>query len=174
MTENLKEQSLVLRAQLGDESALSALIKRWRPGLITHAIRISGRGDLAADAVQEALLTVCEKLKQLRDPRLAKSWAYKIVTNKCMDQIRNESKQNAIQAQHVGLADAHDDNVNDYGFVWRLMTKNERVLLSLRFGQDMSVTEIAAVLGIPRGTVKSRLFYARRRLKRLLKGEGDV
>ncbi len=179
------DDMLVLSCQSGDARALELLARRWHPRLIQHAYRLTGNREAAADAAQEAWIGIVRGMRGLRDPALFGSWALRIVRNKSRDWIRKESRRRgaARELESLAAADgAHsgpgtedsDPSAGSHAAVASLrramehLSEEQRVILRLFYVEDRSVAEIAEILGRPPGTVKSRLFYARRRLRESL------
>ncbi len=168
----------MLQCQEGDGDALKTLIARWQPRLARLAWRLTGEREAARDVVQDAWLAIVRGLKRLDDPARFRWWAYRIVTNKCADWIRRRSvRRSAAQELRDAAASTRDDSsnqtdsANDVARMRDAMAKlpdEQRAVLSLHYLDEMGVREIARVLGVPDGTVKSRLHHARNRLKEAL------
>jgi DNA-directed RNA polymerase specialized sigma24 family protein len=82
------DEMLVLYAIDGKQDALDLLARRWRPRHYAHARRLLNRGDLAADAVQDAWISIVRGLWRLQDPAMFPAWSYSIVTRRCQDLLR--------------------------------------------------------------------------------------
>ena len=168
----------MLQCQEGDGDALEALIARWQPRLARLAWRLTGEREAARDAVQDSWLAIVRGLKRLDDPARFRWWAYRIVTNKCADWIRRRSiRRGAAKELRDVAASKRDDSLNqtdsadDAARMLDAMAKlldEQRAVLSLHYLDEMGVREIAGVLDVPEGTVKSRLHHARNRLKEAL------
>ncbi len=172
------DELLVFRCQDGDEASLSLLVRRWQKRLWLHALRLTGRPDTASEVCQEAWLAIIRNLRQLRDPAAFRSWAYGIVTRKAADWVRDRQRQRALAERAVikeeldaidaGNAD-HEQEIAVLRIALRRMPEKHRLVLTLFYLEGMSIVEIAKVLAISAGTVKSRLFHARELLKKLVK-----
>ncbi|MCU0961979.1 MAG: RNA polymerase sigma factor [Pirellulaceae bacterium] len=169
------EELLVLRAQGGDHRALAALVDYWHPPLTRHALRLTGEADGAAEVMQESWLAIVRSLGRLTDPACARSWAYRIVTHKCTDWVRRRARSRQVtqplqEDMLTELSPSHDsqDESGRLRDALRLLAREQRVILSMFYVDDMSVREIAEACSLPAGTVKSRLFHARNRLKQIL------
>ncbi len=168
----------MLQCQEGDGDALKTLISRWQPRLARLAWRLTGEREAARDVVQDAWLAIVRGLKRLDDPARFRSWAYRIVTNKCADWIRRRRvRRSAANELRDSAASTRDDSSNqtdsadDVARMLDAMAKlpdEQRAVLSLHYLDEMGVREIARVLGVSEGTVKSRLHHARNRLKEAL------
>ncbi len=170
------DELLVLRAQDGDEQAFSVLVGRWQRRLLRHAIHLTDRTDGAADVVQESWLAIARGIGRLDDPACFPRWALQIVTRKAADWIRQRRRERTL----LGRAAVNhrespepcervpDERVDLLRDAVRRLPSDRRALLSMIYLDNLSVAAVAEVLGIPAGTVKSRLHHARQELKQLL------
>ncbi len=169
------EQLLVLRAQDGDQSAMSGLIEHWQVRLTRYALHLTGSSDGAADVMQEVWLSVVRSLRRLDDPSRFRPWVYRIVANKCTDWIRARARSRnttePLEANDVAAAAPTADTSNEMvrlrGAIGQLPAE-KRMILAMFYLDDVSICDIAQLLNIPEGTVKSRLFHARNQLKQIL------
>lgn len=167
---------LVLSAQGGSERAFSELHALWKDDLrrLCH-VKVQ-QAEAAAEIVNEAWLTIARGLHGIDDPACFPRWAFRIVDRRCADWIRARSRdrrrETAAAAEVERLApptglpsEPTDEMVHLRSAIDRLAT-DERELLHLYYDLERSVAEIADVLGIPAGTVKSRLFSLRETLRK--------
>ncbi len=178
--DRLNDELLVLRCQEGDAEAFEALVDRWQPRLWRHAWRLTGDESAAWDALQEAWIGISRGLNRLADPAAFSAWAYQIVSNKCRDSVRRERRQREaaeiyfesiqLEEQEMATAEQQHDSLKE---ALEQLSGPDRAVLSLRYEEQFDTAEIAAILGIPEGTVKSRLFYARKRLRKYLEQNDD-
>jgi len=167
---------LALRCQTGDPDAFADLVAVMERPLLFYAMSLTGNQDAALDVLQDVWLKVVRGIRRLHDPGSLKPWLYAITHGVAVDRIRrNYRRDKAEQAQ---LDDAV--NIDEPSFdeedatrlrdaLSRLGVKHREVLV-LHFLQDLSIQEIADVVGCSEGTVKSRIHYAKRQLKEILKG----
>ncbi|HVS15144.1 MAG TPA: RNA polymerase sigma factor [Thermoanaerobaculia bacterium] len=185
-SETVMDELLVLRAQEGDMRALSLLAGRWNDRFLAHAWRLTGDRDAGRDVVQEAWLAIVRRLPTLGDVSRFRAWAYRIVGNKSRDWIRGRRRRRAgverlsrepidavtdpeaAQSQEPG----GEPETGRLRAELRRLDAEHRVVLSLFYLEGLKVREIADALELPRGTVKSRLFYAREQLRRALFDQG--
>ena len=175
------DELLVLRCQDGDASALNELVDRWQSRFVGHACRLTGQRDSARDAVQEAWLAIVRGMGRLDDPTRFAPWAYRIVGNKAVDWVRRQGRrrrldQDLLDEQRREEELARGELAGDQGqellvAALRALPRPQQALLALYYQDGFSVREIADILEIPAGTVKSRLFHARGQLKRALEGD---
>ncbi len=176
--EDIQDELLVLRCQEGDSAALEALIARWQPRFGRLAWRLTGQREAARDIVQDVWLAIVRGLRRLDDPALFRTWAYRIVKNKCTDWIRRRAVERTaskgLKDAAASVPGASSNETDSAGEVAQMrdalgnLPDEQRAILSLHYLDDMSLVEITRVLGVPVGTVKSRLYHARNRLKQAL------
>lgn len=177
------DELLVLRCQDGDSLALDELVGRWQSRFVGHACRLTGQPEAAHDAVQDAWMAIVGGIGRLDDPARFAPWAYRIVSNKCVDWVRKQGRRRKL-SQELGDERRREEEINrrdrsPTGERGRLvealrgLAPDRQALLGLYYQDGFSVREIAEILEIPAGTVKSRLFHARGELKRALEGEKE-
>ena len=167
------DEYLVLSAQAGSAVALDALARRWTPRLLRHAQHLLGSAEQARDAAQETWLAIVRGIRRLDDPARFPGWAYAIASRKCADTIRGNARLRAFRGKAQG--DPTDDPALcltderlDIKSALSRLPDEQAVVMSMFYGADLSVDEIAAALTVPPGTVKSRLHAAREALKIML------
>ncbi len=173
-SDRVYDELLVLHAQDGENEALNELVRRWQPRLIAYAIRVTGHREAARDITQEAWLAMVRSLRKLDDPARFPAWAYRIVKNKCIDWIRSRQRQRAGEEKiemelkiDAGLDHSGDEIAALRKMIAKLPEESRQVLI-MHYTEGFSTAEIGDALGIPRGTVKSRLHHARLALKTML------
>ncbi len=158
---------LVMQAQDGDRRSMEALVRRWQKRLWTHAYRLTGRGEAAWDITQQAWLAIIKGLGRLHDPASFRAWAYRIVANKAMDHLKSETPPGAPPRWEAEPRAPRQERRAILQDLLHRMEPDKRALLVLYYLEGLTVTEVAFVLGIPPGTVKSRLHASRAELKKL-------
>lgn len=170
------DEYLVTSSQAGSRAAFDALARRWTPRLLRYAARTLGPGrdstERVRDVVQETWLGAIRGLNRLEDPAQFAAWIYGIARRKCVDAIRKnvhrrqmDAHLQAVVEPCTGDADTARERSLDLAGAIDRLTDDQRAVVHLFYGEDLTVAEIAAVLAIPPGTVKSRLFHARDALK---------
>lgn len=127
--------------------------------------------DMARDVVQETWIGAIRGLSGLRDPAQFPAWIYGIATRKCADVIRSSVRRRRLDAhsQTVDVIPGADvERQIDMAAGIGQLPPKQRATVHLFYGEDLTVDEIASALGVPAGTVKSRLHQARQALKRHL------
>jgi RNA polymerase sigma-70 factor (ECF subfamily) len=168
------DTELVIRAQHGDEGAFTSLAVAVGDRLHAVAHRILRDIDLAEDATQQALLNVWRDLPQLRDPARFDAWSYRLLVRACYAEARrtrrSASNQRLLPADEPmgadGLGTVVDRDQLERGF--RRLSIDHRAVVVLHHYLDLPLSEVAGTLGVPEGTVRSRLHYAMRGLRAAL------
>ena len=179
------DRDLLGRARRGDQEAFSQLIVQYQVPLYNMALRMVGGPDDAADITQEAFLRAWEKIRTLRDAPF-KSWLFQIAANLCYDFFRRGKRYGMMPEDEdkiVGLGIATPDpqeraEANERNALVResiaALDHDMRVAIVLRDVNGMAYDEIAAVLRVPLGTVKSRIARARAQVQERLQQHPDI
>ena len=160
---------LVERCLGGDTAAFRPLVERYQRVLFTVAVRMLGDGDEAADATQSAFVHAYQKLRTFDHGHKFFSWLYRILVNECLNVRRSRHPQEPLNAGLATREDPHRDaeqaelRADVQAALLRLPSAYREVVV-LRHYAGLSYVEIAAALGVPEKTVKSRLYSARQRL----------
>ena len=168
-----EEDVLVLEAQKGSEKAFSLLYRHYYGPLVRYAWRLLGDRERAQDVVQDAWVTIARKMQGLRDVRAFRAWAYRSVRWRAVDMIREKSL--------VSLSDISEPKAScqtsEQGMTpdqlqraIAALPQVEGEAVYLFYLEELTAREIAAVLKIPTGTVKTRLMRARSRLRQYITG----
>jgi len=167
------DELLLVQARSGDRRAAERLAIRWYPRLKRAARRILRDADLADDAVQEAWAGICSGWLGLSDPGRFPAWAYGILSRKCADSlrriVRDRENQQARPAPPDSQADFSSDRMG-LNAAFASLPDDQRIAATLFFGEGLTLTDISDATCAPLGTVKSRLFHARQKLKAALSG----
>jgi RNA polymerase sigma factor (sigma-70 family) len=174
------EELLVIRARTGERAAFADLAALRGARLLVHATRLLNDRDAARDVVQEAWIDILRGLPGLRDARAFPAWATRIVTRRCASHVkRRVTARNLARDVAIAVPD-HAENAGPQAADARSvraaiadLPPDQAATVALFYMEDMSVAEVSIALDIPRGTVKTRLMHARKKLKQALKGEND-
>jgi len=160
------QRSLVERASRGDHDAFAVLVRAAIGRLDTAARLILRDPELARDAVQDGLTKAWRDLRQLRDPDHFDAWLYRLTVNCCLEAVRRR-KRRPIE---VEITELETPSVPDLANtvadrelidgVLRRLDPHERAIVVMHYYLGLPLTEVAGSLGIPVGTVKSRLHRA--------------
>jgi RNA polymerase sigma-70 factor (ECF subfamily) len=171
------DRDLVVAAQAGDRDAFAVLARTQVDRLYALANRILRDTGLAEDAAQQALVAIWRELPTLRNPDRFASWATRILVNECNSEARRRSRYAAelrvITTDPPAGGDAVlafvDRDELERGF--RRLPPEQRAVLVLHHYLGLEPAEIAIELGIPPGTVRSRLHYAHRAMRAVLEAD---
>lgn len=172
----LSEEALVLQAAAGDERAYGVLVKRYYNRLFNFVRSMVRNEELAEDITQESLVKAYFSLKKLHNPGSFKSWLFRIANNNTLDWLRRKrlpqiDVDEQLRESYVDKRSSPEDSVMDDARNTHIhaaldqLKPDQKAILVMCDLQGLSYQEIAAALGIPFGTVQSRIFYARRKLK---------
>lgn len=168
---------LVVRAQNGDGSAFEALALQAHPRLQRVAVGILRDPDVAEDAVQQALLAIWRDLRRLRDPRRFDGWSYRLLLRRCYAEAKRRPRwgfDDDLDEQDEPVAGDTFGSVvvrDQLERAFHRLTVDHRAVVVLHHLMDLPVEEVADVLGVPVGTVKSRLSRAMRGLRAAIEAD---
>ncbi len=166
--DRIRDELLVLRAQAGADG-LDALVTRWQPALWRHAYRMTRNAQDASDVAQDAWVAIVRRLDRLEDPAAFPGWAFQIVTNKCRDWARKETRRKRTVAAYKSEVPTQRDpprQADDrLGRALGELNDELRQLVALYYEEEFSVREVSEIVGLKVGTVKSRLHRARQELR---------
>jgi RNA polymerase sigma-70 factor (ECF subfamily) len=169
------ELELIKQAQQGDRRAFGQLVRLHREGAVNVVYRMCGDAELAEEAAQEAFIRAWTNLPRYKPRSPFRNWLYRIATNVAVDALR--SQKETVDVESVDVPDAESGpealtEVRERGERVRqavlALPPASRAVVVLREYEDLSYKEIADTLGIPIGTVMSRLNYARSLLRQTL------
>jgi RNA polymerase sigma-70 factor (ECF subfamily) len=169
---------MALRCQAGEPGAFEDLIAVMERPLLYYAASLTGNLDSGLDVLQEVWIKVLRGIRNLRDPGSLRSWLYTITHGIAVDRIRrNTSRERAEQVELEDFQEAEEPSFadEDADVVHQALSQislSHREVLVLHFLEDLSLAEIAKVVGCSEGTVKSRMHYAKRAMREILRG-GD-
>jgi RNA polymerase sigma-70 factor (ECF subfamily) len=174
------DEELARRSASGDAGAFGELVRRHEGRVYNVALRMTGREEDAHDATQDAFLTAYRKLGSFRGDAAFTTWMHRVTVNATYDLLRKRARtpdpvaepQEMPAASRVADAD-HADRVSqelDVRGALASVPEEFRAVLVLHDMQDLPLEEVATILGLPIGTVKSRCHRARVALGRTLEG----
>ncbi len=165
--EQIIDEILVMDCQSGRVKAMEMLVSRWQKRLWQYAYHLTGNADAAWDITQEGWLGIIKGIRKLHDPARFRAWAYKIITNKANDWIKKKNDTRHISIEETDVAQHEAKKGIGVKELVQKLDFKKKVVLSLYYFEQLSVSEISVALKIPKGTVKSRLAGAREDLKKL-------
>lgn len=167
---------LAVRCQLGEREAFDELIRRWAMPLRRYVGRVAGNAD-ADELVQDIWLRVLQGIGRLQDPAKIRAWLFGIAHRRLMDRFREryaeplEADTSADELASESINPDRELEARELERGLEQLPPPERAVLSLFYLEELSLTEVAQVLAVPVGTIKSRLFRARKLLRQQLNGE---
>lgn len=188
----MTQELLVARAKAGDESAFAALVEENQKKVYALALRMVGDPEDAADLAQEAFLSAWKGLPQFQGTAAFSTWLYRLTTNACIDFLRREARRkrtgSVLSLDDTGDGDSlelPDDRADPHRALEQQQTREQiaqamaklseehRRVLALREVAGLSYAQIADLLGVEEGTVKSRIARARLALRKKLLDAGN-
>ena len=183
----LVEFELIQKAQKGDAAAFNQIVTAYRRRILGTISRLIGRPEDVEDVAQEVFMRLYFSLEQLRTPEVFEPWLYRLNVNACYDYLRKnkrrpESRMADLSEQQVMMADAAAgsraesedlerrrirDTVNN---LLSSVSEEDRVLLTMKEVEGLSLKELEKVYGVNENALKVRLFRARQRVLKNMKG----
>jgi RNA polymerase sigma-70 factor (ECF subfamily) len=176
-----RDEWIVLRCQHGDPEAFGDLVREMERPLLYFAQKLVNDEDKALDVLQEVWLKAFQTIRRLEEPRLVRTWLYRITRGLAIDRVRKdvaEERRERVRAEEpVDLDEEPSFDEEDAAALHRALDAlhvRHREVLVLHFLEEMTIPEMSAALDCPKGTVKSRIHYAKRALKEALRGKSHV
>jgi RNA polymerase sigma-70 factor (ECF subfamily) len=175
-TERALDGYLIALIRGGSREAFDRLVRRWTPKILRYAGRVLGTPEAARDVVQETWIGVIRGLKRLDDDAQFPPWIYGIAHRKCIDSIRLAQRQRRLSTrleQECAVAadcllQPEPGETAELRMAIARLSQDHREVVRLFYGEELSIVDIASILAVPAGTVKSRLHHARASLKNYL------
>jgi len=179
---------LLARIAAGEEAAMADFYGRFSRQVYAFALRSCGRPEEAEDVVVEAMYEVWKSAGRFAGGSLVRTWLFSIARHKLIDRARRAGPRHTVELDDVadGLADenpgafehlARTQNAAALKGCMERLSPEHRECVHLVFFGELALAEVAAVQGCPENTVKTRLFHAKRQLRRCLErrlgSEGD-
>ena len=185
----MNEQHLLEQAQRGDQAAFGELVQLYEKKVYALTLRMCKNPDDAAEAAQEAFLAAWQGLKFFRGESSFSTWLYRLASNASVDLLRREQRHRGAAGPSLNDEETYADVPSDapdpqtlaerselrqqIEAGLRAMTPEHREVLILREMHQLSYDEIARVLSLDTGTVKSRISRARKQLRNFLLRSGN-
>lgn len=167
---NLNDEELMVRSARGDKQAFSELYKRYA-GRLNYYFSSMFRFDnlKANDFSHDLFLKIIEHGDSYNKEKKFSTWIYSIAANMCKNEFRRLNHERSYQENETGITPVHLDFAEEHidfkiashelKSIMEELSSESRGLILLRYSEELSVKEIAQIIGIPEGTVKSRIFY---------------
>lgn len=180
----MNEILLISRARTGDREAFGALVEQYRDNVYRLAYRMCGNEYDADEAAQEAFVAAWRALPNFRGDAKFSTWLYRLTTNAAIDVMRREKRHQTVgDGEMIEVADDSDspqetvERTEQQEAVQKALaalSEEYREVLLLRYMEELDYAEIAEVLKLPSGTVKSRINRAKAALKTALLKSGNI
>ncbi|MBT8395219.1 MAG: sigma-70 family RNA polymerase sigma factor [Bacteroidia bacterium] len=173
----LDDSWLVEQYKAGHKNALTVLVKRWHIKLCKQAFWYSKDYDAAKDIAQDGWRVIIDKIDTLKDSKRFGSWALSIVSNKSKDWLRKRTRSKTqldVYSQEMS-SDLNNQDINADEISINVMQvinelpSNQQLVLKMFYLESYTIADISKTLNVSKGTIKSRLFYAREKLKVIIK-----
>jgi len=188
LDEHIDEPRLLERSRQGDLAAFNALVERYQQSVYNLCLRMLSSPQAAEDATQEAFIAAFKAIRSFRGDAF-RPWLFRIASNACYDEMRRRRSRPAVSLDEPHGEDSHTIDVpaadptpqdraeqQELGaLIQRVLSEihpDQRIALILCDVQGFDYAEIAAVLGISLGTVKSRIFRGRLQMRQVLLEQG--
>jgi RNA polymerase sigma factor (sigma-70 family) len=172
------QELLVLRCKRGDNQAFNELVSQWEERLFYYVRRLVGTEEDAWDVLQQTWLKVFKGIKSLNDPQRLPIWLYQIARCGALSHWRGHYRSHAFMEDNSDLTElaaseenCHFDDAEQVHRALGRISLLHREVLTLYFLEDLSLDQMAEVLAIPAGTIKSRLYYAKQALRAVIQRE---
>ena len=170
--------SIITKIKKGDQQAFEELIEEYKLPIYKTAKAILKDEDDVCDAIQDTCLSIYKNICNLKNEKYFKTWVIRITINKCNDIIAkhklNSEKILKIQADKTETQFSFDNDIimkTDLQMAMNLLEEDLKLITTLYYYNDMSISDISVILDIPKGTVKSRISRAREKLYQILSKE---
>jgi RNA polymerase sigma-70 factor (ECF subfamily) len=168
----LTEREILERVRRGDRAAYQGIVTRYMQTAYYIALGFVHNQQDALDISQDAFIRAFRKIKQFDLERRFFPWFYRLLKNLCLDHIKKRRRITEVPLDDVQLAGEKEADPELKELLWKGIEElsfEQREVIILRYFRQYSYQEIADVTGKPLGTVMSSLFYAKKRLKEILK-----
>lgn len=169
----MDDRAAIEKCLQGEKDAFRFLVERYQSQAVAHAVAILGNRDDALDAVQEAFVDAYQALKNFDRERCFYPWFYVLLRNRCFKMAAKQKNTENIEETEILSPQADLQREERLALETALLSLSaeDREIIALKYLDGLSYDEIAEHLQIPKGTVMSRLFYARKQLQARLTGK---
>ena len=169
------DQTLIERIAAGDKLAMRVLFARHHVRVYRFALRLVRDETLAEDVIGEVFLDIWRQAATFEARAAVSTWLLAIARFKALSLLRRKGEETLDEEAARAIEDPADDPevaVRNSPQVLVEISPGHRDIIDLVYYQEKAIAEVAEIIGIPENTVKTRMFYARKRLAELLKGAG--
>jgi RNA polymerase sigma-70 factor (ECF subfamily) len=175
------DEALISRIAAGDRLAMQVLYARHHVRVYRFVLRLVGNTSLAEDLISEVFFDVWRQAGKFEARSAVSTWLLAIARFKALSALRRKPEEELEEETAAAIEDPADDpeiaaQKKDKGQILRkclgALSPDHREIIDLVYYHEKSVEEVAGMIGIPEATVKTRMFYARKKLSELLKAAG--
>lgn len=176
------DPGLIEECRNGDMRNFRVLVRETSPMAFSAALRMLGDEEQAKDAVQETMITAWEKIRTIKSAEAYRTWVYRILINKCYDQMRRMKKNPEKRADehawslisnHISSDQPSDLENRETAMIINMLTEKlspkQKAVFVLGELEEMSHEEIASITGMSRMNIKANLHHARKRIGEMIK-----
>lgn len=172
---------LVIKVQAGDSQAFNELVQRWHTKIYRFAYRFFVDGSEADEITQKTFIKTYQNVKNLDDPGKFSPWIYRIANNLCLDELKRAGRRKStpleawVERADYGTETSPADELESkelgelIGKALLLIPDEQRVVIILKEYEGLKFREIAEILEVSENTVKSRMYYGLKAVRRILK-----
>jgi len=166
---------LVLKCRQGSRDAFEELVERWQKRLWHYAFQLTGSDAAAWDIVQESWVGVIKGIRRLGDAAVFPQWVFRIANNKCADWLRRQRQQHRLNNEltkrtknESNKKQNSSEKTESLQAAIEKLAPDRRALLTLRYSEGFDIGQIAEILDVAEGTVKSRLHRTLEKLRQVM------
>ena len=177
----MTKTELIEECRGGNLTNFRKLVELTSPLAFSLAFRILGDEDLAKDVVQETMVTVWQKLVNIRSANVYRTWIYRIVVNKCNDQFRHKKRNREdvadektwlILAGRISQPPSseleNDETSRIIGILTEKLSPKQKIIFILSEIEEMTSDEISEITGMRRSVIKANLYHARKNIEGMI------
>ena len=163
----MNDEIAIEKCKNGDREAFRHLVERYQRQAVSHATAILGRREDAPDAAQEAFIDAFRALERFDNSRPFYPWFYVLLRNRCFKMAARKRETESLDETLIIASNsaARSEDILALENALRSLDRDDREIVTLKYFDGLDYNELAERLQIPKGTVMSRLFHARRKLQ---------
>jgi len=176
----MDDSLLIRKVQQGDSVAFTELVNRWQSKIHRFAFRFFADADEASEITQKTFIKTHQKVHELDDPERFDAWIYRVANNLCLDELKRAGRRKSTSLE-AWLEQEQTDHHNPASELQRkelseilqqallMLPDEQRTVVILKEYEGLKFREIAEILEEPESTVKSRMYYGLKSIRRILK-----
>lgn len=173
--EQIEDEALTFRAIRGQAEALDRLLSRWQKRIWTYQFGLCRDEQAAWDLLQDTCLSVASGIHSLKDPTAFAPWMFRLAHRRYVDWVRKDARNGEAKARVAEQMETYksdgSDGLGRIRAAIEQLEAEDRAVITLTYVQGFSYDEIASTLDLPVGTVKSRIHYAKQKIREIIEKE---